>query len=64
MRGLLGSLISRAAAGELDDDTIVRPNRKFTQKDIVQLAERAAEQWRNEYANLLSCFDLTSDFGL
>lgn len=62
MKGLLAKLIARGV--EDGEDVILRPSRNFTQTDIVKLSERAASQWRDEFSNLLSCFELNGEFGL
>jgi hypothetical protein len=59
---LLGKIFARGI--EDDEEIVFRPNRNFTQTDIVKLSERAASQWRDEFSNLLSCFELSGEFGL
>lgn len=62
MTSLLGKIFARGV--EDDDEVVFRPSRNFTQTEIVKLSERAASQWRDEFSNLLSCFELNGEFGL
>jgi hypothetical protein len=60
MRGLLGNLIRRGVDGDTDGG-ILRPSREF---DVRLAAEQAAQSFLNKYGNLLSCFQLSGDYGL
>jgi hypothetical protein len=60
MIGLLGSLIRRGVDGDSDGD-ILRPARQF---DVRLAAEQAAQSFLNKYGNLLSCYQLSGDYGL
>jgi hypothetical protein len=62
MTSLLGKIFARGI--EDDEEIAFRPTRNFTQADIVKLSERAASQWRDEFSNLLSCFELNGELGL
>ena len=60
---LLGKLFARGLAG--NDDVIIRPNRKFTTKDLRAIAERGATEFRNINLNVLSCYGpLEGEFGV
>jgi len=60
MRGLLGTIIRRGVDGDTEGD-ILRPARQF---DVRLEAERAAQTFLSTYGNLLSCFQLSGDYGL
>jgi hypothetical protein len=60
MIGLLGSLIRHGVDGDADGD-ILRPAREF---DVRLAAEQAAQSFLNKYGNLLSCYQLSGDYGL
>jgi hypothetical protein len=60
------SLLGRFFASGIceEDDVVFRPSRKFTTKDIQQIAERGASEFRAQAMNLLSCYELETEFGL
>jgi hypothetical protein len=60
MIGLLGSLIRHGVDGDSDGD-VLRPARQF---DVRLAAEQAAQSFLNKYGNLLSCYQLSGDYGL
>jgi hypothetical protein len=60
MIGLLGSLIRHGVDGDSDGD-VLRPAREF---DVRLAAEQAAQGFLNKYGNLLSCYQLSGDYGL
>ena len=65
MKGLLGNLIRRGAANDLDEEIVLRPGRQFSRQDIGGIAERGANEFRSIYMNLLSSFGpLEGEFGL
>jgi len=60
MRGLLGTIIRRGVDEDADGD-ILRPPRQF---DVRLAAEQAAQSFLSKYGNLLSCYQLSGDYGL
>jgi hypothetical protein len=60
MRGLLGTIIRHGVDGDSDGD-VLRPSREF---DVRLAAEQAAQSFLNKYGNLLSCYQLSGDYGL
>lgn len=59
---LLGKLFARGVEGV--DNFKPQPNRKFTRKDLINVADRGASEFRADAMNLLSCYELEGEFGL